>query len=288
MLPIHEFILWNNCPNNCKFCWQKKERQQTYEERIQSLELVYENVKILKDTHVLYVGGEIFAETDTTINSKLFNLFKLTCEKMQKNEIYLCYINTNVLYKLNTLLLPVLELIKSYNLLNKVHFTTSGDESGRFSNEKTRDLFYKNLKEIRELYPELLIYVNIILTDSFCDSILDDSFNIASYMNEHKVEVNTLPYIKFGKDIAAPTREKVFKAILHLNEQLPGYGIQYCNNFLLNQNIVLQKSENGVLVNISSDKSPCTHSENFTRCYSDSNECFICDCKKLKDLMEKM
>ena len=288
MLPIHEFILWNNCPNNCKFCWQKKERQQTYEERIQSLELVYENVKILKDTHVLYVGGEIFAEADTTINSKLFNLFKLTCEKMQKNEIYLCYINTNVLYKLNTLLLPVLELIKSYNLLNKVHFTTSGDESGRFSNEKTRDLFYKNLKEIRELYPELLIYVNIILTDSFCDSILDDSFNIASYMNEHKVEVNTLPYIKFGKDIAAPTREKVFKAILHLNEQLPGYGIQYCNNFLLNQNIVLQKSENGVLVNISSDKSPCTHSENFTRCYSDSNECFICDCKKLKDLMEKM
>ena len=288
MLPIQEFILWNNCPNNCKFCWQKKERQQTYEERIQSLELVYENVKILKDTHVLYVGGEIFAEADTTINSKLFNLFKLTCEKMQKNEIYLCYINTNVLYKLNTLLLPVLELIKSYNLLNKVHFTTSGDESGRFSNEKTRDLFYKNLKEIRELYPELLIYVNIILTDSFCDSILDDSFNIASYMNEHKVEVNTLPYIKFGKDIAAPTREKVFKAILHLNEQLPGYGIQYCNNFLLNQNIVLQKSENGVLVNISSDKSPCTHSENFTRCYSDSNECFICDCKKLKDLMEKM
>jgi organic radical activating enzyme len=288
MLPIHEFILWNNCPNNCKFCWQKKERQQTYEERIQSLELVYENVKTLKDTHVLYVGGEIFAEIDTTINSKLFDLFKLTCEKMQKNEIDLCYINTNILYKLDTLLLPVLELIKSYNLLNKVHFTTSGDESGRFSNEKIRSLFYKNLKEIRELYPELLIYVNIILTDSFCNSILDDSFNIASYMNEYKVEVNTLPYIKFGKDIAAPTREKVFKAILHLNEQLPGYGIQYCNNFLLNQNIVLQKSENGVLVNISSDKSPCTHSENFTRCYSDSNECFICDCGKLKDLMEKM
>lgn len=288
MLPIHEFILWNNCPNNCKFCWQKKERQQTYEERIQSLDLVYQTVKELNNTHVLYVGGEIFAEKNVMINAKLFGLFRLTCEKMQKGEIELCYINTNILYNLNTLLLPTLSLIDSYGVLDKVHFTTSGDKSGRFENETSHKLFYNNLSEIRSLYPDLLIYVNIILTNNFCDDILEGKFNIAEYQEKYKVNVNTIPYIKFGKDIAAPTREKVFKTILQLNEQLPGYGIQYCNNFLLNQNIILQKCEDNKLINISSDKSPCTHSENFTKCYSDSDQCFVCDCALLKDIMEKM
>jgi len=288
MLPIHEFILWNNCPNNCKFCWQKKEKQQTYEERIESIKLVYNTVENLKDTHVLFVGGEIFADKDTTINSQLFQLFKLTCEKMLKNEIELCYINTNILYNIHTLLLPVLNMIKDYNLENRIHFTTSGDGAGRFSNSFSMKQFYFNLIKIRNLFPTLPIYVNIILTKPFCNDVLSEKFNIANYENDYKVEVNTIPYIKFGKDIEAPTRETVFKTIFKLNEQLPGYGIKYCNNFLLNQDIILQKSENGKLFNISSNKSKCSHSENFKRCYSDSNECFVCDCKILKEMMEKM
>ena len=288
MLPINEFILWNNCPNNCKFCWQKLEKQQTYEERIQSLNLVYEKVKKLYNSHVLFVGGEIFADKNMTINSQLFKLFRLTCEKMQRNEIELCYINTNLLYNINVLLLPVLNMLKDYDLIDRVHFTTSGDGDGRFSNSFSIKQFYLNLCEIRNLFPVLPIYVNIILTKNFCEDVLSEKFNIATYERDYKVEVNTIPYIKFGKDIEAPAKETVFKTILKLNEQLPGYGIKYCNNFLLNQDIILQKSENGKLLNVSSDKSVCGHSENFTKCYSDSDECFVCDCMKLKELMEKM
>lgn len=288
MLPIHEFILWNNCPNNCKFCWQKREKQQTHEEQLESIKLIYDAVKGLTNTHILFVGGEIFAEKNTIINSQLFKLFKLTCEKMLKNEIELCYINTNILYDIHELLLPVLNMIKDYKLENRIHFTTSGDGDGRFSNSFSMKQFYFNLTEIRNLFPDLLIYVNIILTRSFCNDVLSEKFNIAEYENNYNVKVNTIPYIKFGKDIKAPTRETVFKTILKLNEQLPGYGTEYCNNFLLNQNIILQKSENGKLVNISSNKSKCGHSENFKKCYSDSNECFVCDCKVLKEIMEKM
>lgn len=288
MLPIHEFILWNNCPNNCKFCWQKKEKQQTYEERIQSLDLVYSAVKNLYDTHVLFVGGEIFAEKDKNINDKLYELFMLTFKKMLANEIDLCYINTNILYDISTLLLPILNKIKELNLEERIHFTTSGDGEGRFSTKHAFTNFYSNLQTIRESFPSLLIYVNIILTKSFCKDILSNLFNVEDYQKFYQVKVNTIPYIKFGKEIEAPTREEVFKSILTLNEQLPGYGIEYCNNFLLNQDIILQKSENGKLINISSNKSPCKHSENFKKCYSDSNQCFVCDCRLLKEVMEKI
>ena len=284
MLSINEFILWNNCSNNCKFCWQKQEKQQNRQERIKSLKLVTEEVKKLTNSHVLFVGGEIFDKKDKELNDKLKYLFNLTIDKMLTGEIELLYINTNLLYDINTVLLDILNNLKSKNLLKRVHFTTSADGNGRFSNTNRFKLFYFNLTKIRHLFEELPIYVNIILTKSFCEDVLTDRFNIKNYEEDYKVEVNTIPYIKLnGSIIGAPTRNQVFDTIIKLNEQLPGYGIKYCNNFLLNQNIVLRKYQNDKLVNISSNKSKCNHSENFKRCYSDSDNCFVCDCEKLKN-----
>ena len=99
MFPINEFILWNNCPNNCEFCWLKKEKQQTYNEQLESIDLVYDIVKDLKDTHTLFVGGEIFAETDKLIKEKLLNLYDLTFKRMLDGYLDLCYFNTNILYQ---------------------------------------------------------------------------------------------------------------------------------------------------------------------------------------------
>ena len=39
--PIYEFILWDNCLNNCKFCWQKQQNTfSTDEMRKKSVDLV--------------------------------------------------------------------------------------------------------------------------------------------------------------------------------------------------------------------------------------------------------
>lgn len=288
MLPINEFILWNNCNNDCKFCWQRKEKQQTVAHKLESLMLVKETVSDLFDTHVLYVGGETLAETNQVIIKSLNDLYDLTFDKMKRNEIDQLYINTNILYDINTQLVPILNKAREFDLIRRIHFTTSGDNYGRFRNDGTNssdELFYDNLYEIRHKYPDLPIYVNIILTDDFCNDVLDNSFDISTYEGRHQVMVNTIPYIKFGAVIGAPTREKVFNTLIKLNEQMPGYLLKYCDNFLLNQKIILHKydSDNGVLDDVSSDKSLCGHSENFKRCYSDSDECFVCDCKQLKE-----
>lgn len=282
--PINEFILWPNCNNNCKFCWQKKEKQSTIEERLESIQLVYETVHDLQDAHVLFVGGEIFSEKNENVKQALIKLFELTFNKMEKNEIEICYINTNILYDLNTLLLPILTELEKRNLQQRVHFTTSADYYGRFVN--TENLFYDNLKLIRSRFKDLYIISNIILTKPFCDDILSDKFNIKEYKEKWNVDVNTIPYIKYGTDIGAPTREEVFEALLHLDKQDPGYLTKYCDNFLLNQPILLRSYKDHKLNFVSSDKSPCTHSENFTRCYSDSDTCFVCDCAILKDLVK--
>ena len=116
MLPINEFILWNNCSNNCKFCWQKLEKQQTLTEKFKSIELVKEAVKDLKNSHILFVGGEIFDSKNKDLNNALLSLFDLTTDKMLKNDVELLYINTNILYNIETILLPVLYLFASYTV----------------------------------------------------------------------------------------------------------------------------------------------------------------------------
>ena len=283
VLPMHEFLLWNNCNNNCKFCWQRKEKQSTLDEQLEAISLTIDYIEDLRNAHVLVIGGEIFSETNTQIKLDLYGLFLHIINKMLKNEIDQCYINTNLLYKLDSLLIPVLELFNTANLIKRIHFTTSADDFGRFSNNTSKTLFYSNLKELRKRYPDLYIICNIILTNSFCDEILSDNFNIKEYMNTYQVDVNTIPYIKYGIEISAPTREKVFNTLVHLDKQNPGYLLKYTNNFLLGQEIILHQYKNGILVDVTSDKNSCNHSENFTRCYSDSNECFICDCKQLRE-----
>ena len=282
VLPMHEFLLWNNCNNNCKFCWQRKEKQSTEEEQVEAIDLAHEEITKLKDAHVLIIGGEIFSETNKRIILNLYGLFLSIISKMLKNEIDQCYINTNLLYDMDKLLIPVLKMFDTTGLIKRIHFTTSADDFGRFSNDNTRKLFYDNLQDLRKKYPDLYIICNIILTDYFCDAILTDKFNIKEYKDKYTVDVNTIPYIKYGTIIEAPTREKVFNTLIHLDQQDPGYLLKYTNNFLLGQEITLHQYQNHSLVDVTSDKSSCNHSENFKRCYSDSDECFICDCEKLR------
>lgn len=285
MLPINEFLLWNNCNNNCKFCWQKKEKVSTVEERLLSIDLVKERIKFLTNSHVLYVGGELFSEQNFYVKEALLDLFDLTFKKMLNLEIDICYINTNLLYDINDILIPILNMAKKNNLIERLHFTTSGDKYGRFSN--TESLFYKNIEVIRHTYPSLYFICNLILTNNFCDDILNDNFNLKEYCMKYNIDVNTIPYIKYGKIIQAPPRKKVFDTLLKLDTQYPGYLKRYCNNFILNQPIFLTQYKDQKLIDVTSQKSECNHSVNFKKCYSDSEECFVCDCKKLIKAMEE-
>ena len=285
VLPMHEFLLWNNCNNNCKFCWQRKDKQSTIDEQLEAIALTIDYIKNLQNFHILIIGGEIFSETNTQVKLDLYGLFLHIINKMLKNEIDKCYINTNILYDLNSLLIPVLELFNTANLIKRIHFTTSADDFGRFVNKTSKNLFYKNLKYIRSKYPDLYIICNIILTDSFCDAILNDQFNIKEYKTKYNVDVNTIPYIKYGTIVEAPTKEKVFNTLLHLKQQDSDYLLKYINNYLLGQEFNLHQYKNGKLANVTADKSECGHSENFKNCYSDSDSCFVCDCKELKKVL---
>ena len=64
MKKIYEFLLWDNCNNNCKFCWQR-ENPRLYDHNTRLI-IIDEVIKFIKSdkfekgSHILVCGGEIF------------------------------------------------------------------------------------------------------------------------------------------------------------------------------------------------------------------------------------
>ena len=285
---ITEYLAWNDCNNNCKFCWQRLKAKSNTEQRLQALKLIKEDMLSLdlpfEDNHILFVGGELFFEQDDQTKEKLYDLFVCLFDLMDKKKINRSYINTNLLYDLNYLLFPVLDIAAEKGLLSRLNFTTSGDETDRFvgiHGEEKRKLFYDNLRLLRQRYPDMNIMVNLILTKQFCEDVLVHNFNINQYEKDLQVIMNVIPYIKLKNDERTPTREQVLSTIMKLEAQQNGYLKRTCNNHTTHPIRKLLHYENGALVNVSCDLNPCGHAINFTRCYSDSENCFACDLKKL-------
>ena len=75
--PIFEFLLWDNCRNDCKFCFQKQSNNLlTDEQKALSINKAIDFLqsdKYVAGSHVLLIGGEIF--DSPKIFDRLFLLF---------------------------------------------------------------------------------------------------------------------------------------------------------------------------------------------------------------------
>lgn len=311
MKKIYEFLIWNNCNNNCTFCHQRKHERKvadkilSNQERISSLSLCKDFLKndFEKGNHILLCGGEVFDVTDPAVKQELVSLLDLVLVMMEFDEIELLYLNTNLLYEDMELLIGFLDKVDSKQLFDRLKFTTSYDIEGRFANFKSESLFYKNLKYITNTFPKIKVVVNTVLTKEACKRIKEDRFG-ADYMLEYlaeqgksvntikdwidyfRVDINTIPYIKLNYESApnAPTKEDVFSTLVHINQVIPGYLRRYSDNIGLKQEKLLfeyNKVDNAYIFCSSKMSEDCGHSVNFKQSFADSDDCFPCQMEKL-------
>lgn len=311
MQKVYEFLLWNNCSNNCTFCHQRQHERKiddkilNPEEQVESLKKCKEFLdsdQFEKGNHILLVGGEIFDIVDQYVKKEFIDLIKFIKNKLCLNEIDLLYINTNLLYKDTDLLNWFLLLFEANGLIERIKFTTSYDMVGRFTSKEREQLFYKNLKYLTDTYKDIKIVVNTVLTKEACKRISNDkfganylleylkdqgkeSFTIKEWIDYFKVQINTIPYIRLPYDKAPemPTKKEVFNTLLHIDEIIPGYLEQYSNNIGLKQEKLLfeyNKSKKEFIY-CSSKLSECGHSVNFKLSFKDSDKCYPCEIEKL-------
>ena len=282
--PIYEFLVWDNCNNNCKFCFQR-ENPRLFNKSGRGM-VLNETIKFIESeqfqngSHILICGGEVFDKpSDFEI---LHNFFEKIIDKMNNNIIDLLYINTNLIYKNTDSLYDMLEMIKTNNLFDRLKFTTSYDFEGRFKNEEDRELMLGNLKAVKQNYPDIRIVTNTILTQPVCQKIIDGKYDIRDWMEEYQCYVNLIPYIVLDKELM-PSRNELFKALNIIEKQAEGYLRRWIDNLDLKQEKWLYMYKNNEWQFVSCEwDGECGHSVNFKR-YSDSGHCFVCDLKELFD-----
>ena len=282
MKRIYEFLLWDNCNNNCQFCWQRENpRLYNKMERGMILQQVLEFIKsdrFEKGSHILVCGGEIFDKPSDFNDLDVF--FSTIVSYMKSDIIELLYINTNLIYVNINGLYNLLELLKDANMLHRIRFTTSYDIQGRFKSERDRNLMLTNLETITKQYPSMPVVVNTILTKPVCEAILDGRYNIVEFMKQFNCWVNLLPYIVYDEELTAD-RSTIFKTLRHINEQCPGYLERYIPNMCIKQEKWLYMFKEGDFQFCSCEISEeCGHAVNFKR-YSKEGTCFCCDLEEV-------
>ena len=132
--PITEFLLWDNCNNNCEFCFQRKNPRlfasKGQEKILENVKSFINSEQYIKGSHVLVVGGELF----DTNREYMLPFFEFIINKMLSNDIDILYLNTNLIFDKTyySMLKPVLDLFDKNNLFDRLKFTTSFDIAGRF------------------------------------------------------------------------------------------------------------------------------------------------------------
>ena len=219
IMPVVELLVWDNCNNQCSFCFQRNNprvfNQETRQFILDEAIKFIDSDKFVKGSHVLIVGGEIFY--NTADQRMLSNFFTQIVERMLDNTIDLLYINTNLLYSDTTNLYNFLELIEWNNLFDRLRFTTSYDIAGRFKTKEDEELMLNNLLEVKRLYPKCQIVTNIILTKPMCEAILNDTFSAKYFMVKYNCWINFIPYIISDNRLAAD-RDTIFKALKHIDD----------------------------------------------------------------------
>ena len=296
--PIYEFILWNNCNNNCTFCHQKHNRKKypskflSNDEKYDSIKAVYsfiEKLNTQKTFHVLLMGGEIFdIGLPSKVKSELFSLGYLIAHYMKRNIIEYLYINSNLIYPDSALVTEFLDIFKEVKLLERIKFTSSYDIAFRFKTEL--DESYHNIfcERLAVQYNEMAKVQNCILTDKACDYIngLDDTKLTEKFFG-NSWAFNFIPYIKLNKsspDELAPTRKKLLSTLVRINRCVPDFLDRYTENLKAEQPRYIYEYNKGMLEYASSGNAECGHNENFRYVYNDSTDCFICDVLNLQKL----
>lgn len=278
---IYEFLLWDNCTNNCSFCFQrenprifnKSKRQEILDETLSFIQ----SDKFEKGSHILICGGEIFDKPQDSL--QLNHFFTKIISLMLNDIIDLLYINTNLIYKDKCCLDFLLRNIKANNLFDRLKFTTSYDLAGRFKTKESEELMLQNLTWVKNIYPDCKVVVNTILTKQVCNAILNRSFSIKDFIQKYKCWVNLLPYIVYNKELSA-TRGEIFSALKEVDKDVSGYLDYYIPNMSITQEKLLYLYKDGKFEFCSCKMAECGHSINFKR-YSDKGTCFCCDLKEI-------
>lgn len=192
-----QYELWKDCCIGCKFCCNKGQPDLNKVESLQFVINKLDDEEVYDYNEIGFIGGEFFNREieDEQVKSLFYKMF----EKLTKfDHIEKIYITTALIYDCNKLLFPFLTYLREIGILNKCLLCTSYDIAYRFYTEERKSLWKANVLKLHELYPELRLHTEIIVTQHFINAVLNDEFSITEFKKEFNTHVD---YIEPGSGL---------------------------------------------------------------------------------------
>ena len=277
--PVHEFILWSNCTNRCRFCLQSLKADPrcilSDEEKMKAIQEVRRVLPGLPYGDVLLIGGEVFGGISRQVAEALLSLVEYCRERVESGRLRYLYMNTNLLYRDLSTVYGVCSLFSGFE--DHLRLATSYDVYGRFRSHEDEELFFKNVSDLTSRFPDQSVTVNTILTRQYCTS----GIGVRSIIERTGARAVVLvPYIpvRYGDEMT-PTPQEIFRSLEEAESEYPGYIHKYIESFDLKQSRTLWEyhSTTGSLVECDSPLARCGHSSNFARVLGD--RCYVCELK---------
>ena len=181
-----QYEIWKDCRNHCKFCYNygqidKYSKTQSLDYFLKKLD----DPEVDNYDEIGFIGGEFFDNQleDQKVREKFYKLFDKCAEKKKAGKLNKLYITTALMFDPKPYLFPFLDYLKELGLMNITLLCTSYDLKYRFRNQYKKELWESNMRALSELYPELTLHTEIIMTEFFMQAVLNDEFSITDFHN---------------------------------------------------------------------------------------------------------
>ena len=243
-----QFELWKDCRHNCPFCCNRDIPH--VRDKLESLRFAKEKIEEVESCDsISLIGGEFFDGQlePPAVRQAFEDLLISIASLIRKGKAQRGLLCTSLMYGDEAMLLHAFALMRFFGVSNKFLICTSWDTAYRF-NPVTRKHWEENVKLLHDLYPEIPLHVEIIMTQAFIESYLDGSFTVKGFEEKWgcKVDFNT-PYVPFIQ----------FKDKADMEDNLPGFFPKRADFFRL-----LEKADSSGDIDLNTLLSVSQHSTN--------------------------
>lgn len=186
-----QFELWKECHQGCKFCCNKGQPKIDKKESIKYVMDILNSDEINEYNEIGFIGGEFFNGELEPVKEEFYQIF----DKIALLNFDRIYITAALIYDIDKSLLPFLYYLNDLEIINKVMICSSFDTIYRFKSQEEKELWKTNMKRLKEIFPSITLHTEIILTEAFMETVLNDEFNIKNFRE----------YFESGLDFIEPS-----------------------------------------------------------------------------------
>lgn len=298
-----QYGVWPNCCNACDFCLREERIPYSKKKQLEWLDKIKKNIPLIDWENkfsygISLLGGELYYITDKELQESFLELIDIIIEKIlkvSKNPNCKYSTVTNGIYNPEFLFRVIDKIVNSVGI-EKVDVNFSYDLKYRFKNERDRLQCLSNINEFHRRY-DYCVAVQMILTQYVIDAWKHKKFNVHDFEKEF-IPGNVISFlyphpIHTGLNLTDFNFKR--SDFLHFLQYLKKDCYSTYVSFILStinsckfkytglkeKEIVTEYSQ-PILSDGKEILNTCGHSILY-KCYSDCNNCMLCDLKTIFD-----